>query len=188
MPPSNTSLLWTIGHSTRSIEEFISLLQTHGIQFVADVRTVPYSRRNPQFNTGELSQHLGRVGLNYQSMKILGGHRKPRPNSTNLGWRNASFRGYADYMESSPFWQGLETLMHQAATSPTAIMCAEAVPWRCHRSLIADAMVSRGWTVRHILAKHQVNSHELSSFARVENGKLHYPHETKLSDTPRLFY
>jgi len=78
--------------------------------------------------------------------------------------------------------------MHQAATSPTAIMCAEAVPWRCHRSLIADAMVSRGWTVRHILAKHQVNSHELSSFARVENGKLHYPHETKLSDTPRLFY
>ncbi len=188
MPPSNTPLLWTIGHSTRSIEEFISLLQTHGIQFVADVRTVPYSRRNPQFNTGELSQHLGRVGLHYQSMKILGGRRKPQLNSTNVGWRNASFQGYADYMESPPFSQGLEILMQLATTSPTAILCAEAVPWRCHRWLIADAMVSRGWTIKHILSTHQANSHELTSFAQVENGKLHYPQETKPPDTLRLFY
>ncbi len=177
-----------MGHSTRLIDEFIALLQTHGIQFVADVRTTPYSRRNPQFNTGELSQHLGSVGLQYQSLKVLGGLRKPQANSRNVGWRNASFRGYADYMESPPFWQGLETLMQLATTLPTVILCAEAVPWRCHRWLIADAMVSRGWTVRHILAKHQVNSHELSSFARVENGKLHYPRETNISDTPRLFY
>src|SRR5436853_4555734 len=143
--------LWTIGHSTRPMEGFIGLLHAHGIHLLVDVRTIPYSRRNPQFNTGALAESLLQACLQYQHLPTLGGRRKSRPDSMNLGWRNASFRGYADYMQTDRFRGALEDLMAYGKERATAIMCAEAVPWRCHRSLIADALVRRGWTVRHVL-------------------------------------
>jgi len=179
--------LWTIGHSTRPIEEFIELLQAHGVQLLVDVRTIPYSRRNPQFNTGALAESLLRAGLRYQHLPTLGGRRKSRPDSVNLGWRNVGFRGYADYMQTNEFLRALEELMAYGKERATAIMCAEAVPWRCHRSLIADALVSRGWTVRHILTTAEAQPHQLTPFAKLENGTLTYPEPTEQSFTPRLF-
>ena len=170
-----SSFLWTIGHSTRSIEDFIQLLQAHGIRVLVDVRAIPYSRRNPQFNTDVLAATLKEAGMQYHSLPALGGRRKSRPNSTNLGWRCAGCRGYADYMQLAPFQDGLGELMHLAQASPTAIMCAEGVPWRCHRSLIADALVSRGWAVRHILTTAKADQHALTSFAKLQNGTLTYP-------------
>ena len=179
--------LWTIGHSTRPIEEFIELLQAHGIRLLVDVRTLPYSRRNPQFNTGALAESLVKAGLQYQHLPALGGRRKSRPDSVNLGWRNASFRGYADYMQTDEFWRALEELMAYGKKRPTAIMCAEAVPWRCHRSLIADALVSRGWTVRHILSTAEAQPHQLTSFVNIQNGVLTYPEPNDQPSIPRLF-
>ncbi len=122
--------LWTIGHSTRRIEEFIELLQVRGIRLLVDVRTLPYSRRNPQFNTGALAESLVKADLQYQHLPALGGRRKSRSDSVNLGWRSAGFRGYADYMQTDEFWRALEELMAYGKKRPTAIMCAEAVPWR----------------------------------------------------------
>lgn len=179
--------LWTIGHSTRPIEEFIELLQAHGIQLLVDVRTIPYSRRNPQFNTGALSESLLQASLQYQHLPTLGGRRESRPDSMNLGWRNASFRGYADYMQTSEFWRALEELMAYGKERATAIMCAEAVPWRCHRSLIADALVSRGWTVRHVLTTAEGQPHQLTPFAKIQNGRLSYPEPPDHPSTPQLF-
>lgn len=179
--------LWTIGHSTRPIEEFVALLKTHGIQLLADVRTTPYSRRNPQFNSDRLADSLVEAGFRYRHLPELGGRRKSRPDSVNLGWRNASFRGYADYMQTVPFQGGLEELMRCAGSEPTAIMCAEALPWRCHRSLIADALSCRGWTVRHILTPEPAGPHRLTPFARLEHGILSYPAPPTTESTPRLF-
>jgi uncharacterized protein (DUF488 family) len=167
--------LWTIGHSTRACEDFIALLQAHHIHLVADVRLIPYSRRNPQFNAEPLALSLERAGIGYLACGGLGGRRKATPHSSNLGWRNASFRGYADYMQTPSFGKALGLLMERAGTTRTAIMCAEAVPWRCHRSLIADALVSHGWTVRHILAPDRADPHRLPPFAVIREGMVTYP-------------
>lgn len=167
--------LWTIGHSTRPIDEFVSLLKAHGIQQLVDVRTVPRSRHNPQFNSEALAQSLARAAIHYRHSGNLGGLRKPKKDSINTGWRNASFRGYADYMQTNEFQRAIEELIAYGANKKTAIMCAEAVPWRCHRSLIADALTIRGWEVRHIMSETKADRHKLASFAAVENGELRYP-------------
>jgi uncharacterized protein (DUF488 family) len=178
--------LWTIGHSTRPIDEFIGLLRTHGIQLLVDVRSIPKSRYNPQFNRDQLATSLKKAGFNYAHMSSLGGLRKPKKDSINIGWRNESFRGYADYMQSELFWEALDELTADSRSLPTAIMCAEAVPWRCHRSLIADALTSRGWEIRHIMSGAKADEHRLTSFARVEREYIAYP--TPIDEqTPRLF-
>jgi uncharacterized protein (DUF488 family) len=168
-------MLWTIGHSTRPIDEFLSLLKAHDIQRLVDVRTIPRSRHNPQFNSEALAYSLTSTAISYQHSANLGGLRKPRKDSINTGWRNESFRGYADYMQTEEFEKALETLMADTEERRTAIMCAEAVPWRCHRSLIADALVCRDWEVRHILSETKADRHQLTPLATVENGQLHYP-------------
>lgn len=168
-------ILWTIGHSTKPIGEFIALLKAHRIQHLVDVRIIPRSRHNPQFNRESLSDSVKTEGLSYVHMPQLGGLRKARNDSVNLGWRNESFRGYADYMQTEGFWIALDVLMAKGRLQPIAIMCAEAVPWRCHRSLIADALVSRGWEVRHVMTETKVDQHQLTSFARVKNSSLYYP-------------
>jgi uncharacterized protein (DUF488 family) len=168
-------VLWTIGHSTRPINEFLSLLKAHGIEQLVDVRTVPRSRYNPQFNTEALAQSLAEEAIHYRHSGNLGGLRKPKKDSINTGWRNASFCGYADYMQTAQFNKAVEELVAYGASMKVAIMCAEAVPWRCHRSLIADALVSRNWNVRHIMSEGKADPHRLTSFARVNNGQLHYP-------------
>ena len=167
--------LLTIGHSTKAIEEFVLLLKTHGIERLVDVRTVPRSRHNPQFDTRALSRHLKAANVIYVHQPELGGLRKPEKDSANTGWRNTSFRGYADYMQTETFRAALQTLMKGARNAPTAIMCAEAVPWRCHRSLIADALVSRGWSVRHIMTKTKADQHRMTPFAVVEQDRITYP-------------
>ncbi len=179
--------LWTVGHSTRPLEEFLELLQAHGIRTLADVRIIPYSRHNPQFHTATLAQALQATDIQYCHILALGGRRKARPDSPNLGWRNEMFRGYADYMETAPFQVGLAELLQLADTGPTAIMCAEAVPWRCHRSLIADALVVRGWTVRHILTSAKADPHQLTPFAEWKHGILSYPKPAGPESPPRLF-
>ena len=186
-PSALAQVLWTIGHSTRAIEDFVELLRAHDVRLLADVRVIPYSRRNPQFNTYTLGKSLERAGLRYLTLGGLGGRRKARPDSINLGWQNTSFRGYADYMQTPAFWQALESLMERATTIRTAIMCAEAVPWRCHRSLIADALVSRGWTVRHIFTPDKADPHHLPPFAEIRQGTVIYPGVTPSDQTFRLF-
>ena len=181
------SVLLTIGHSTRPIEEFIGLLQTHGIQMLADVRITPYSRRNPQFHLEALAKSLKDAGIQYRHMPELGGRRKTRLDSVNVGWRNESFRGYADYMQTGEFWDALDDLMAIAQRLPLAIMCAEAVPWRCHRTLISDALVSRGWTVRHIISAGSIQTHTLTPFAKLDEGRLTYPAEGPQDPTLPLF-
>jgi uncharacterized protein (DUF488 family) len=166
--------LLTIGHSTRSIDEFIELLNDHGVKEIVDVRSVPKSRHCPQFNSDSLSESLRNAHIGYTHIEKLGGLRHSRQDSINLGWRNASFRGYADYMATPEFSEGLEALS-RIALSRTAIMCAEAVPWRCHRSLIADAMTEKGWTVRDILTAKAPSVHFLTPFLKVVNGQLTYP-------------
>ena len=167
-------ILWTIGHSTRPIKEFVSLLKAHGVHRLVDVRTVPRSRHNPQFNTEALAQSLARADIHYRHSGNLGGLRKPKKDSINMGWRNASFRGYADYMQTDEFRKALDELMAESRLQQTAIMCAEAVPWRCHRSLIADALVTRDWEVRHIMSEAKADPHRLTPFAAVNNGVLCY--------------
>ena len=176
--------LWTIGHSTRPIDEFIALLKAHTIAELIDVRTVPRSRHNPQFNTDALAQSLANAAISYQHTAALGGLRKPQKDSINTGWRNESFRGYADYMQTVEFQRALEELMAKRRSIRIAVMCAEAVPWRCHRSLIADSLVSRGWEVRHIMTTEKADQHHMTSFAVSENGALTYPDPDAL---PRLF-
>ncbi len=168
-------ILWTIGHSTKSIEDFLSLLKSHGITRLVDVRTIPRSRHNPQFDSVGLARHLKEANIAYLHQPELGGLRKPKKNSINTGWKNTSFRGYADYMQTEGFWAALETLMTSSQDTSTAIMCAEAVPWRCHRSLIADALTVRGWTVRHIMTKTKADRHRLTPFAVVEQHRVTYP-------------
>jgi uncharacterized protein (DUF488 family) len=178
--------IWTIGHSTRPIDEFIGLLKAHGIRQLADVRTVPRSRHNPQFNTETLATSLRKAGVEYHHLPQLGGLRKAKKDSINTAWRNASFRGYADYMQTDEFRQALDNLIAHAKKRPTAIMCAEAVPWRCHRSLIGDALVGLGWTVLDIMTEKRADPHALTSFARVSDHQISYPAPTD-KEAPRLF-
>ncbi len=177
-------VLWTIGHSTKPIDEFLTLLKAHGIQLLIDVRTIPRSRHNPQYNTEALSKSLRQEDLLYKHTPQLGGLRKPKKDSINTGWRNESFLGYADYMQTNEFRRALEELMVDGRSRTTAMMCAEAVSWRCHRSLIADALVTKNWEVRHIMSETKADRHKLTSFASVENGLVHYP---KPADSPGLF-
>jgi uncharacterized protein (DUF488 family) len=165
----------TIGHSTRPIEEFIELLKAHGVQRVVDVRTVPKSRRNPQFGQDLLPASLGSAGIAYTHMPALGGLRRARADSPNTGWRNASFRGYADYMQTAQFAHGVEEVIRLSRTERIALMCAEAVPWRCHRSLIADALLARGIASADIASPTRRTPHKLTPFARVEGARVTYP-------------
>jgi uncharacterized protein (DUF488 family) len=166
---------YTIGHSTRSADAFVALLQAHGVTCLADVRTVPRSRHNPQFNGDTLAATLAAHGIGYERMPGLGGFRKTTPDSPNAGWRNLSFRGYADYMQMAAFAEHLDSLVALAREATVAIMCAEAVPWRCHRSLIADALVVRGIDVREIVSETKTAEHALTPFARVEGTTIRYP-------------
>jgi uncharacterized protein (DUF488 family) len=165
----------TIGHSTHPIEQFIDLLRAHGVTLVADVRTVPRSRHNPQFNRNTLPEALAAAGIDYRHLPGLGGLRRPNPDSSNKGWRNASFRGFADYMQTAEFAASLDELLGLAQQWRVAIMCAEAVPWRCHRSLIADALVARGIGVEHIVSAGHTQVHRPTPFARVEGSRVTYP-------------
>ena len=167
--------LYTIGHSNRPLTDFIAMLRAHAVGLLVDVRTVPRSRHNPQFNSDALAQSLAAEAVDYRHMKALGGLRKARKDSINAGWRNDSFRGYADYMQSADFEAALNELITQAAVANTAIMCAEAVPWRCHRSLIADALTVRGIEVRHIMGGDKWQLHKLTPFAQVEDLHITYP-------------
>ena len=178
--------IWTIGHSTRPIDAFIGLLTAHGIRHLVDVRTVPRSRHNPQFNTDMLAASLNDSGLGYRHLSQLGGLRKAKKDSINTAWRNTSFRGYADYMQTEEFRRALDDLIAQATKRATAIMCAEAVPWRCHRSLIGDALVSLGWTVLDIMTEKRADPHVLTSFARVDQQQVSYPAPAD-NEGPRLF-
>jgi uncharacterized protein (DUF488 family) len=168
-------VIWTIGHSTRPIKEFLDLLTRQGIRCLVDVRAIPFSRHNPQFNQDALSKSLRTAEITYSHFAALGGRRKSRSDSKNTGWRNASFRGYADYMQTPDFQAALKELALLAAHTPTAIMCAEAVPWRCHRSLIADAFIAQGGTVLEIVGESEPKPHTLPAWATVENGVLTYP-------------
>jgi uncharacterized protein (DUF488 family) len=167
----------TIGHSTRERAEFIHLLQAHGVTEVADVRTIPRSRRNPQFNRDTLPQALKAAGIGYIHFPGLGGLRHAHADSQNMAWRNASFRGFADYMQTDEFAENLERLIELAKKKHIALMCAEAVPWRCHRSLIADALTVRGITVEHIMSATHRQAHTLIPWARVEGTRITYPAE-----------
>jgi len=171
-------VVYTIGHSNRSIGEFIDLLKTHGISEVVDVRTVPRSRHNPQFNRETLPEALKAEGIEYLHMPGLGGLRHPRPDSVNTAWRNRSFRGYADYMQTQEFEENLVEVIDLARRKRIALMCAEAVPWRCHRSLIADALVVRGIEVKEILSKTASRVHALTPWAKLDGQRITYPAET----------
>jgi len=168
--------IYSIGHSTRADQEFIELLRLHGIATLADIRTIPGSRRNPQFNREQLSEALQRAGIRYVHLPRLGGLRKSiGETSPNKAWRNASFRGYADYMLTDDFERGLTELLELAKQERLAMMCAEAVPWRCHRSLVSDALLARGRTVMHITGSSEPSPHGLTPFAVVEDGRVTYP-------------
>ncbi|HVA63863.1 MAG TPA: DUF488 domain-containing protein [Terriglobales bacterium] len=174
MPPDLPRRVFTVGHSTLSAEAFLARLRAHGVEQVADVRTIPKSRHNPQFAQEPLAAALAAADLGYRHLPLLGGLRHPRPGSVNLGWRNLSFRGFADYMATPEFAAGLAELEAWAGERPTAVMCAEAVPWRCHRSLIADALALRGWQVRDILSDRPASPHRQTPFLRVVEGRLTY--------------
>jgi len=167
--------VWTVGHSTRTLETFVELLRAHEIMVVADVRTIPRSRRNPQFNREALPPSLGAAGIGYVHVAALGGLRRPRPDSINTGWRNASFRGYADHMQTPEFAAALDRLLELAGGDRVTVMCAEAVRWRCHRSLLADALLARGVPVQHIETPTRAVPHTLTAFAHVEGTTVTYP-------------
>jgi uncharacterized protein (DUF488 family) len=173
--------IWTIGHSTLAIDHFISLLKENGVKLLVDVRAWPGSKRYPQFNKDALAESLNAHGIRYEHFPELGGKRKSKPDSRNSAWRNASFRGYADYMETEQFQKGIERLLHVVAEAgPTGIMCAEAVWWRCHRSLIADYLKVRELEVLHILGANKVEPHRYTSAARIVNGQLSYAADSLL--------
>ena len=181
----SSSIVLTIGHSTRTLEEFIGLLQKHAVSRVVDVRTVPRSRHNPQFNKASLPGSLKKAGLSYVHLPGLGGLRDARRDSLNLGWHNASFRGYADYMQTPEFEKSLEELVQWAKQDRIALMCAEAVPWRCHRSLIADALLVRGIRTEDIMSPTRRQVHTLTPFAKVRGSTITYPIEASRSTTKK---
>jgi len=168
-------LVLTMGHSNRAIEDFVSLLWSNEVSKVLDVRTVPRSRHNPQFNLDALPATLQAVGISYMHLPGLGGLRRPRPDSPNSGWRNLSFRGYADYMQSAEFRENVERVVEMAAAQRCVLMCAEAVPWRCHRSLVGDALLGRGVSVEDIVGPGSRRPHVLTRFALVDGLRITYP-------------
>ena len=167
--------IMTIGHSTRKVSELLSLLKDRGITMLVDIRTIPRSRYNPQFNKERLKRYLEKHGVSYVHVPELGGLRRPKKDSNNVGWRNASFRGFADYMQTLEFRKGLNFLLKGCSSNVVALMCAEALPWKCHRSLIADALVVRGVKVYHIIGKNSVKEHAITSFAKVSGKDITYP-------------
>jgi uncharacterized protein (DUF488 family) len=167
--------IWTIGHSTRSSEEFIAALTAHGTKLLADVRLLPGSKRYPHFNAEALQHSLGEVGIAYEHFRELGGRRRPRPDSKNTAWRVEAFRGYADYMETPEFAAGVQRLLEMSdAIGPAALMCAEAVWWRCHRGLVSDYLKARGLEVLHIFDAKKSELHPFTSAAQIVNGQLSY--------------
>ena len=166
--------IWTVGHSTRSAEEFEELLKAHGVQLLVDVRSFPGSRRYPQFNKAELAESLASIGINYRHEPRLGGRRSPRADSHNTAWRNSSFRAYADHMETDEFRNGLEGLLELGRSARTTVMCAEALWWRCHRSLIADYLKAAGHWVVHIIDQIKTEEHPFTPAARIVDGELSY--------------
>ena len=175
--------IYTIGHSTRTLNEFIDLLNVYGITLLVDVRTVPRSRHNPQFNKETLPVTLKSYGIKYIHMPEIGGLRHPKRDSVNIAWKNMGFRGYADYMQTKEFTDNLLKITALARENCLALMCAEALPWRCHRSLISDALVVRHVKVLHIISKDSTITHELTEFAHVEGNQITYPLFTK--ETPQ---
>lgn len=174
--PSWTGVrLYTIGHSTRSLDDLVALLRARDISVLVDIRTIPRSRHNPQFESATLSSGLAARGIRYVHLPRLGGLRRAREDSPNTAWRNASFRGYADYTLTAEFEEGIAELRALAAKDRLAIMCAEAVPWRCHRSIVADALSARGAHVEHILGRTSLRPHRMTTFARVRGGRVTYP-------------
>ena len=167
-------MIYTIGHSTHSADAFLALLRMHGVTQLADVRTMPMSRRYPHFNRDSLEKFLAASGIRYRHLGGLGGLRKPKRDSTNTAWKHPSFRGYADYMETEAFERAFRELVVFASAGPTAVMCAEAVWWRCHRQLLADALLVQGVPVWHIVGA-GAKPHEMSAFARIRDGKVIYP-------------
>ena len=173
--PASPRDLYTIGFSTRTVEDLVGILRAAAVTLVVDVRTVPRSRHTPQWNREHAAAALPAHGIRYHHLSALGGFRKPRPDSPNTGWRNLAFRGYADYMATPEFARGLEDLLALAREASAAIACTEAVPWRCHRSLIADALTLRGVEVRHLTSATSARPHALTPFARVEGLSITYP-------------
>lgn len=182
---SAQQIIFTVGHSTRTAEEFVYLLRAHDVTFLYDVRTVPRSRTNPQFNKDTLPKTLKAAGIAYEHIPALGGLRKPKSDSVNAAWRNLSFRGYADYMQTSEFSSAVDALIELAKAERPALMCAEAVPWRCHRSLIADALIVRGIRVEELSSKSSRRPHQLRSFAQVCGNTVIYPAEVPHSGKRR---
>jgi uncharacterized protein (DUF488 family) len=172
-----TQTIYTIGHSTHPIEEFVGLLKSHEIGILVDIRNIPKSRHNPQYQQEALKTSMKEHGIVYKYMKDLGGLRKAKADSPNGGWHNSSFRGYADYMQTKPFLGALNRLIETGKTAHTAIMCAESLPWRCHRSLVADALIVRGIAVLDIMPDGKVSPHKMTPFAHVEGEKITYPPE-----------
>ncbi len=183
---SQTKTIFTVGHSTRTLEQFISLLHANAIKAVADVRLIPKSRRYPHFQDINLDIELPRAGIEYLSFNALGGRRRPNKQSSNTGWRSEGFRGYADFMQTASFREGLERLTAAAAKRRLTTMCAEAVPWRCHRSLISDALLINEWTVLDIMTATQSVPHKLTPFAMVDGTTITYPPE-EAKPSPTLF-
>lgn len=169
------SVVLTVGHSTRTLDELVQLLEHHGVQLLVDVRSMPASRRMPHFAKAALERSLPERSIGYLHMPALGGLRKPVPGSVNGGWRNEGFRGYADHMQSEAFWRAVMELEALAKARPTAVMCAEALPWRCHRSLLSDALTVQGIEVRHITGPAEPALHAMTHFALVEGGRITYP-------------
>lgn len=176
-PPPPPAVIYTIGHSTRSVDELVEMLRAHAVKALADVRAYPKSRRYPHFNVEHLAAELPRAGIHYLPFVSLGGRRRANPDSINTGWHNASFRAYADFMQTPQFAAALEELTAAAVRAPTAIMCSEAVPWRCHRSLIADALLVRGWRVLDIMSAQKATKHKLTLFALVAGVRITYPED-----------
>jgi uncharacterized protein (DUF488 family) len=169
--------IWTIGHSTRSIEKFLALLKAHNIEALVDVRHFPGSRRYPHFGKEQLAKMLRKAGIEYYHLAELGGRRRPRSDSPNTAWRNEAFRGYADYMQTNAFADGIKRLLEIVRQRRVAMMCAEAVWWRCHRGLIADYLKANGYTVLHIQSGTKTEEHPFTTAARIVNGKLSYEAE-----------
>lgn len=175
---SKSYRIWTVGHSTRSIEEFLAVLKTHDIELLADVRSLPGSRRYPQFNREALAQSLADAGIEYSWLKALGGRRRAHADSHNTAWHNKSFQAYADYMETDEFRSGIADLLQLAAMKRTAVMCAEAVWWRCHRALISDYLKAQGVHVVHIFDEKKTEEHPYTSVARIRDGRVSYEADT----------
>jgi len=167
-------LAFTVGHSNRSLVDFVAILKAHGIARVLDVRRYPASPKWPHFNAAALAAGLAEAGIDYAGLPEIGGRRRPRPDTPHVAWREESFRGFADFMDTPEFAEGLARVERLAAEKPSAILCAEALPWRCHRSLIADALVARGWDVRDVISEREAREHRLPRFARLEGERVVY--------------